>query len=61
MFLPILVVFAGYGVASYGFILIRGYNITPKQWFSPLSPYRWPADRAEPPKVPQGRVFPGGG
>lgn len=46
---------AGYAVASWGYILLKGYNITFRQWVSPLNPYTgpWP-----PAKVPPGFVLP---
>jgi hypothetical protein len=50
--------FTGYGIASWGWILIKGYNIPLRSWFSPLHPYQWPAS-GQPPTVPQGRLFPG--
>jgi hypothetical protein len=52
--------FAGYGLASWGWILTKGYNITLRQWFSPLNPWAWPASTsATIPRVPKGRIFPG--
>jgi hypothetical protein len=54
----VLLLLAGYGVASYGYVLIKGYNITPREWFSPLNPYQWPAPGATIPRVPQGSLFP---
>ena len=57
---PILVVFAGYTAASYGYVLMRSWNITPRAWVSPLHPYQWPAKGAKPPTIPPGQLFPGG-
>lgn len=54
----ILIVFAGYTIASYGVVLLKGYNITLKQWIDPLDPYVWPAGKI--PKIPAGQIFPGG-
>lgn len=54
--LGILVVFAGYTVTSYGWVLLRGYNITFRQWVSPLNPYIW---QGTPGTVPTGQIFPG--
>lgn len=52
-----LIIFAGYGVGSYGWVLVKGYNITPKQWFSPVNFFQWSSN---PGMVPPGQVFPGG-
>lgn len=49
------VLWVGYGVASYGWVLLKGYNITPAQWWSPVHVYSW-ADN--PGTVPAGHVFP---
>jgi hypothetical protein len=39
-------------------VLIKGYNITAREWFSPLNPYKWPPVGATIPRVPQGFIFP---
>lgn len=54
----ILIMFAGYAVGSYGWVLVKGYNITPREWFSPLDPYVWPAPGTTIPTVPKGNIFP---
>lgn len=54
----ILLLVGGYAVASYGYVLIKGYNITPREWFSPLNPYVWPAPGVTIGKVPKGHIFP---
>ena len=59
MLVAIGLIWAGYGVASWGWVLVKGYNITLSEWFSPLHPYTWPA--GDPPKVPLGQIFPGKG
>lgn len=51
--------FAGYTIASYGYVLLKGWNITLRQWVSPLNPYQWPSSGTVP-SVPKGQVFPGG-
>lgn len=51
--------FIGYSIGSWGWILTKGWNITLRQWMSPLNPYQWPAGGAAPPVVPQGQIFPG--
>jgi hypothetical protein len=55
----ILIMFGGYAVGSYGYILLKGYDITFKQWVNPLNPFIWPAS-GNPPLVPAGKVFPTG-
>lgn len=59
MTVAIVGIFAGYTVASYGWILLKGYDITFKQWVNPLNPFTWPAS-GNPPTVPAGSVFPTG-
>lgn len=53
----IIGVFAGYTVTSYGWVLIRGWNITFKQWVSPLNPYIWTG--SDPGTIPDGQIFAG--
>jgi len=55
MTVTILTALAGYTLASYGWILLKGYNITFRQWVSPLHPWQWSGTI---PKVPAGSVFP---
>jgi hypothetical protein len=55
--LGMVVTFAGYGLASYGFLMVKGYNITFKQWFSPLHPFQGALNSNG--YVPQGQLFPG--
>lgn len=52
----LIIVLLGYAVLSYGWVLLKGWNISWKSWISPLKPYVWPP--ATPPPVPQGQVFP---
>lgn len=59
--LGILLTWAGYGLTSWGWVLVQGYNITARQWFSPLHPYQWPAQGATIPRVPKGHLFPTSG
>ena len=45
----IVVVWLGYGLASYGWLLVQGYDITFRQWFSPINPLTsWPAKGSTP-------------
>ena len=53
----ILVMFAGYTVASYGYVLLRGWDIGWRDWVDPLHAYQWPAGGV-PDTIPPGRVFP---
>jgi hypothetical protein len=55
----ILIIAGGYAVASYGWILLKGYDITFRQWVNPLNPFTWPASGA-PAMVAAGSVFPTG-
>ena len=51
--------FAGYGLGTWGYILVKGYNITLREWFSPLHPFTGALDSNG--TVPQGSVFPTSG
>lgn len=53
----IVVIWAGYALASWGYCLIRGYDITFLSWVNPLSPYAWPSS-GSPTTIPSGQVFP---
>lgn len=57
--LGMIVAFTGYGLSSWGWILVRGYNITLREWFSPLHPYQGPLNAAG--MVPKGSIFPTSG
>lgn len=52
-----LLVWAGYGVSSYGWILLRGLDVPFRSWMSPLNPYQWPA--GGPALIPDNQLFPG--
>jgi len=52
----IIILFAGYCVASYGVVLLRGYDITLKEWLDPVHPYQWPKGKV--PLIPATRVYP---
>jgi hypothetical protein len=54
----VLLLLGGYAVGSYGYVLIKGYNITAREWFSPLNPFTWPPTGGDVPKVPAGHIFP---
>ena len=51
--------FVGYGVSTWGYLLVRGENITLREWFSPLKPFTGALDSNG--KVPQGSIFPTSG
>jgi len=53
-------IWAGYGISSYGYVLVKGWDISLREWFSPLNPYQWPGGGAAPPTVPLGQVWPSG-
>lgn len=44
-----------YGIGTWGWILVKGYNITLTEWFNPAKPYMW---SGTPGMVPAGSVFP---
>lgn len=50
--------FAGYTVAGYGWVLLKGWDIPFRQWVSPLHPYTWPAGGGDPPPIGADRLFP---
>jgi hypothetical protein len=52
----IIVIFAGYAIASYGIVLLRGYDIPWRRWINPLDPWTWPSGAV--PTIPAGQVFP---
>lgn len=50
------ILWGGYALGSWGLILIKGWNITLKEWVNPLHPYQWPS--GNPPPIPPGKVWP---
>jgi hypothetical protein len=52
----IAVIFAGYTVASYGVVLLRGYDVPWRQWVNPLNPWQW---KGKPPAIPPTQIWPG--
>jgi hypothetical protein len=52
----IAALFIGYTIASYGVVLMRGYDIPWKRWIDPLDPWQWPA--GTPKATPATQVFP---
>lgn len=60
MLLPVLLIFGGYTLTSYGWVLLKGWDITFAQWVSPIHPWQF-TDGQDPGTVPSGQVFPGKG
>ena len=57
--LGMLITFAGYGLASYGYVLVKGWDITFASWWNPLNPWEWTAaSAASPPVIPPTQVLP---
>ena len=54
----IVVIFAGYSVASYGVILVKGWDVPWRRWVNPLNPWTWPAKGKDMPKTPGTRLWP---
>lgn len=50
--------FAGYTVGTYGWVLLKGYDIPFRQWVSPLHPWQWPAAGGTIPPIPDTQLFP---
>jgi hypothetical protein len=45
----------GWSVASWGYCLVRGYDVKFTDWINPIHPYQgWP-----PPKLPADQIIPG--
>ena len=53
-----LIAWAGYAIGSYGWVLLKGYDIQLAAWLNPVHPFEWASN---PGMVPAGQVFPGGG
>jgi hypothetical protein len=51
----LIVIFAGYTVASYGVVLLCGYDIPFRRWIDPTDPWTWEGDI---PRMPATRVWP---
>lgn len=51
-----VLIVTAYGLGTWGYILVRGENITLREWFSPLHPFTGALDSNG--KVPGGSVFP---
>jgi hypothetical protein len=53
----IILGWAAYGLGSWGYCLVRGWDVPFRAWFSPLNPYQFPPDG--PKKIPDTKLFPG--
>lgn len=49
----------GYGLASWGYCLVKGYDISLGTWLDPIHPYNGPWPPAA--QVPAGQVLPAAG
>jgi len=47
---------AAYTVGTWGYILVKGYNVTLREWVTPLHPFTGPLTGNG--MVPSGSVFP---
>ena len=52
----IIILFAGYTIASYGVVLAKGYDVRFPAWINPVNPYQWPSGQI--PKIPSTQIFP---
>lgn len=53
------VTWAGYGLTSWGYCLLKGWNIGFGDWFNPVRPWEWTAENAAtPPLIPPTKVNP---
>jgi len=56
--LGMVALFAGYSLGSWGYCLVKGYDIPFRAWISPLHPYTWPSGGGDPPLIPPSQLFP---
>jgi hypothetical protein len=57
--LAFAVTWAGYGLTSWGYGLVKGWNIGFGAWFNPVHPWEWTAETAaSPPLIPPTQVNP---
>lgn len=56
--LAVGIAWLGYGAYSYGWCLVKGYNVTAREWFTPVNTFSWASN---PGLVPKGQVFPSAG
>jgi hypothetical protein len=58
MWRTIAYLFAGYTLTSWGYCLVKGYDITLREWVSPLHPYAWPPPGGDVPRIPASQLWP---
>lgn len=54
----VLMAWAGYSIGTWGWILIKGWDIPLGSWVSPVNPYTWPKPPADPPLIPSSQLLP---
>jgi hypothetical protein len=59
MLFPLLLLWGAYSISSYGYVMLRGWDIPVSSWLNPLDAYVWPAKGTNPPIIPAGQLFPG--
>jgi hypothetical protein len=51
------IVWFGYSLTGWGYMLIKGYDVKFTDWINPLHPFVWPKTF---PKIPSTQLLPGG-
>lgn len=54
------IIWLGYGVSSWGYVLTQGWDIPAGQWFNLVHPYEYPPKGTPIPTVPPGVTLPPG-
>lgn len=52
----VIMTWASYAVGTWGWVLLKGYDITFRTWVNPLRPFIWPAGQV--PLIPGGQIWP---
>jgi hypothetical protein len=55
--LAFAVTWGGYGITSWGYCLLKGWDVPFGRWFDPLDPWEWTAGE-KPPVIPPTQVLP---
>lgn len=56
-----ITLWAGYALSSWGWILLKGWDICLREWVSPVNPYQWPPPGDRVPLIADtnpGSIFP---
>lgn len=53
-----VVLWAGYGIATWGYALLKGWNVPFVPWFDPVNTYQWPKPPDAPAQIPDTQVNP---